>query len=254
MTQQSVGKPKMTIYKGRPGAVSYGQDIGILMLDCFNPFVPGDVGNAYSYDYPVLYKLVPDLSSPMVHSGGDGAIQQMVAAAVDLEKQGVKAITSDCGYMLHYQEIISRSVRIPVMLSSLLQLPFIASTLPGNSAIGIICANGKRMTDILLDKAYPHRSRPVHVRGLENSVVFRGAFLAENGHLDTDIVTEEVCGVATALVNEHPEIGAILLECSNLPPYAHAVQKVTGLPVYDFLTMINYVRESVTRRPYTGDY
>jgi hypothetical protein len=118
----------MTIYKGRPGAVSYGHDVGILMLDCLNRFVPGDAGNAYSDDYPVLYKFVTDLSRSMVRSGGDGAIKQLVAAAIDLEKQGVKAITSDCGYMLHYQEIVSRSFGTSVMLSSLLQLPFIAST------------------------------------------------------------------------------------------------------------------------------
>jgi hypothetical protein len=244
----------MTIYKGRSGAVSYGHDVGILMLDCFNPFVPGDVGNAYSYGYPVLYKLVTDLSSPMVRSGGDGAIKHLVAAAIDLEKQGVKAITSDCGYMLHYQEIVSSSVTIPVMLSSLLQLPFIASTLPKKAAIGVICANASQFTDALLDKAYPHRTRPIHIRGLENSIVFRGAFLDESGHLDTAIVTDEVCAVAKALVTDHPEIGAILLECSNLPPYAHSVQGVTGLPVYDFLTMINQVRESVARRPYSGGY
>lgn len=244
----------MGVFHGRPDAVSYGHDIGILMLDCFNPFVPGDVGNAYSYSYPVLYKLVPELSSPMVLAGEDGAIKQMVEAALDLEKQGVKAITSDCGYMLHYQEVVSKAVKIPVMLSSLLQLPFIASTLHQDSAIGVICANGVRLNEKLLQKAYPHRRVPVHVRGLENSTVFRGAFLEDTGFLDTDIVADEVRAVTRSLMKDHPEIGAILLECSNLPPYAHIVQAETGLPVYDFLTMIDHVRQSVTRRAYVGNY
>jgi hypothetical protein len=245
---------KMVEFRGRPGAVSYGQDIGILMLDCFCPFVPGDVGNAYSYPYPVLYHMVPGLTSPVVHSGGQEAVTQLVEAARYLESQGVKAITSDCGYMLHYQEIVSASVNIPVMLSALLQLPFVASTISKNQSIGILCANDKSLTQRLIDTAFPHPTRAVHVRGMNDKKAFWTAFMEDVGYLDMSAVETEVGEAARELIGKHPDVGAIVLECSNLPPYAHLIHEATGRPVFDFITMINHMRSAIAPRRYVGGY
>ncbi len=40
------------------------------------------------------------------------------------------------------------------------------------------------------------------------------------------------------LVNRHPEVGAVVVKCTNMPPYAEDVQRVLGLPVYDVVIMI----------------
>jgi hypothetical protein len=244
----------MAVFKGRSGAVSYGQDIGILMLDCFCAFVPGDIGNAYTYDYPVLYHMVPGLTSPIVHSGGKQAIDQLIDAAKFLEQQGVKAITSDCGYMLHYQEDVSAAVNIPVMLSPLLQLPFVASTIGKNQSIGILCANDKSMDQSLIARAFPHPTRKVHVRGMNDKKDFWKAFIEDVGYLDTSAVEREMEEAATELVETHPDIGAIVLECSNMPPYTHIVGRVTGRPVFDFVSMIDHMRGAISPKTYNGGY
>lgn len=245
----------MPIYKTRPNAESYGHDIGILLIDCRTPFIPGDVGNASTYAYPVLFRTVPDVTLERLIEQGDLTLtDKVIETARALEDAGVTAITSDCGYMMHFQEQVAAAVKIPVMLSSLLQLPFIASLLGPDQAVGIVCANKRRLTPELLEKAYPAARLPVHVTGLEHCPNFRAPILDETDTLDSDAIEAEVVGAALDLCAAHPAIGAILLECSNLPPYAAAVQKATGRPVFDFVTMTDYVRAAGRRRAYIGHY
>lgn len=245
----------MTRYQVRPGAQSYGHDIGILLIECSTPFIPGDVGNAYSYRFPVLYETIKELDlEQLIERGNTSLAPHVIEAALRLQAQGVRAISSDCGYMLHFQEQVAAALNIPVMLSSLLQLPFISSTLGPHQAIGVICANRRRLTPELLAKAYPPGGREVFIRGMEEHQAFCGPILDETGELDDEAIRAEIVGTARQLVQDHPQIGAILLECSNMPPYAHAVQAATGRPVFDFLTMINQMRAACVRHPYTGGY
>ena len=58
--------------------------------------------------------------------------------------------------------------------------------------------------------------------------------------------------VAQSLIEEHPSVRALLFECTDLPPYAAAVQEATGLPVFDFTTLMNYVFSAVVRRRFEG--
>jgi Asp/Glu/hydantoin racemase len=61
-----------------------------------------------------------------------------------------------------------------------------------------------------------------------------------------------VVGVAKKLITENPDIGALVLECSDLPPYAHAIQKEVNLPIFDFTTMIQYVHTALVRKEFQG--
>lgn len=245
----------MTIYSVRPQAESYGHDIGILMLDCRTPFIPGDVGNASTYRYPVLYRTMPGVTlDRLINEADMSMIQTVVDAARGLEAYGVCAITSDCGYMLHFQDVVAAAVRIPVMLSSLLQLPFIASMLGPGQAVGIVCANRARLTDALLAPLRESVRCLVHVVGLETAQNFRGPILDETPELDHSAIEAEVVAACVRLASAHPEIAVWLLECSNLPPYAAALQVATGRPVFDFITMIDHVRTAARRRPYRGHY
>ncbi len=245
----------MPVYKVRSHAESYGHEIGILLVDCRTPFIPGDVGNAASYGYPVLYRTVPGLTlSRLIDDGDDSLADAVVDAARALEAAGVRAITSDCGYMIRFQRAVATAVGVPVMLSSLLQIPFIASTLGPDQSIGIICANRTRLTPELLALAGVPEDMRLAIVGLERQPAFRGPILDEDGVLDSDAVEAEVVAEAKALVAASPDVGAILLECSNLPPYAHAVQAATGRPVFDFLTLIDFMHGALNRRPYAGGY
>lgn len=245
----------MTRYESRPGAVSYGHEIGILLVDCRTPFIPGDVGNASTYDFTVLYELMPGVSLERLINGGDlSMVDIVVEHARKLEDAGVRAITSDCGYMLYFQNAVAQQLRIPVMLSSLLQLPFIGSLLGKNQSIGLICANRRRLTGELLGPLLKTVQCPVRIGGMETYSAFRGPILDETPMLDQDAVQAAVLDRADHMLQANPDIGAWLLECSNLPPYAAALQRTTGRPVFDFVTLINHVRAACHRQEFSGVY
>jgi len=118
--------------------------------------------------------------------------------------------------------------------------------------VGIITANAAQLTPAHFAACNVSATIPLVIAGMEGQPEFREAILEERGTLDSARIEAEVTAVARAMVAKNPNIRSILLECSDLPPYAHAVQAATGRPVFDFVTMINHVRHAVARRPYHG--
>lgn len=239
-------------YHRKKGQVSYGEAIGIILLDSEAPFIPGDVANATTYDFPVRFQRVEGLTVQKMMDHDKSSLEKVIQAAELLKKEGVRAITSDCGFMALYQKELREKLEIPVFLSSLLQIPFIGEIIPYGRKIGIVTANGRSLTEDVIRMCGIEDVENLVITGLENEPNFSSAFLEEEGFVDTEKVEEEVVGKAVQLQRENPDIGAILLECSVLPPYAGAVQRATGLPVFDFVTMINYVFSAVVRESDRG--
>jgi Asp/Glu/hydantoin racemase len=243
----------MPVYHTRPGAYSYGHEIGILALDCATPFIPGDVGNANTYPYPVVYHRVDGCTVERLIRQGDPALTEtVVEAARELEAQGVRGITSDCGFMIRFQEPVARAVRVPVFLSSLLQLPTLVTSFAGQRPVGVITASKRNLTPDVLALAHVQKGDPIVLYGMEDYPAFDEPVMQERGPLDSDAMTEATVDCARRMVRDHPEMGAILLECSVLPPYADAVQRAVDLPVFDFVTMIDYFVSARRHRPYSG--
>ncbi|HTS91991.1 MAG TPA: aspartate/glutamate racemase family protein [Stellaceae bacterium] len=244
----------MTVYKTRRGARNYGQAIGILQLDCSLPFIPGDVDNASTYAYPVLYRVVPGLSTAACLRGAPDLAAAAVTEARELERQGVRAIASDCGFMLQFQDAVRRAVRIPVWMSSMLQLPMIAAGLGSDRPIAVVTADSSNLTPEFLARAGVAVRNPVLILGLQEMPEFKSAVLDEKGSINADLIEEEVVGAVRRAKEQQPDLGAILLECSMLPPYARAVQDAVDLPVFDFVTMIDHLYAATHRKRYQGFY
>lgn len=243
----------MPKYRAR-NADTYGHAVGILLLDYRAPFIPGDVGNATSYGYPVLFKLVKDLTLDRVLSGDPACEASIVEAARELEEFGVRGISSDCGFLVQYQDAVRKAVKVPVFMSSLLQIPFLAQMFEPGRPIGCITATRQKLGNRVLELAGVRSEINVVIRGMEDLPHFKKAVLHEHGDLDSDLIEAETITCARELQERHPDMGAILLECSMLPPYAKAVQDETGLPVFDFLTMIDYFHAGTHRKAYQGYY
>lgn len=235
----------MGIFRVVPGAQAVGHDVGILLLDRDEPRLPGDVGHAATFPYPVLYRTVPGLRGVVNFSGDERCLSSVIDAARELERSGVRVIASNCGFLLWYQHQLVTAVRVPVVLSSLLQIPLMALALGRHKAIGIITASAERLTPELLALAGASPTDTIYSRGLMHLPEFRSAFMEDAGQLDSDKFEEQVVGLAKEMVEAHPKIGAILLECSLLPPYNAAIKRATGLPVFDFVTMIDHFQAAV---------
>ncbi len=239
------------IYEAKRTQMSYGFPIGILLLDFVAPFIPGDVGNATTYDYPVKYKLVEGLTFDRLYNKDKTALELVIKTAKELQDDGVRAITADCGFFALFQKEVSEALDIPVFLSSLLQGPFISTIIGKGNKVGIISAKESSLDEAFL-AAVNINPEDVVIRGMEKKEHASAFCIDESGICDTEIMTKEVCEVALEMIKEDPSIKAILLECSMLPPYGKAVQDATGLPVFDFITMIDYVKSAVVKKKYEG--
>ncbi|MDL2226081.1 aspartate/glutamate racemase family protein [Deltaproteobacteria bacterium OttesenSCG-928-M10] len=245
----------MPKYYSRPQAASYGHAIGILLIDCVTPFIPGDVGNASTYNFPVIYRTIPDVTITRLVDQGDKTLtDNVVKTARELEEYGVRAIASDCGYMIHFQREVAEAVKVPVILSSLIQLPTIERSLGSKEKIGILCAKAATLTPDMLKLAGLADPGRAVVYGMQDSEAFAGPMTFEKPLLDSDIIEKDIVAKAEKMISENPEVAAIVLECSNMPPYAHAIQAATGRPVFDFITLINYYQAASFRREYAGFY
>jgi hypothetical protein len=118
--------------------------------------------------------------------------------------------------------------------------------------LGILCAKQSSLDQRMLTAVGIREDAPIVVAGMEHCPAFRGAILEDQGWMDLDQVREEVVSTAVRLVTDHPEIGALLLECSDMPPYAKQIQDATGLPVWDYVSLVDWIHSSVVRHTYDG--
>lgn len=240
------------IYHARKGQVSSGEAIGILLLDTSVPFVPGDVANATTYDFPVRFRKVEGFSVAKAIGKDPSIYSNLKTAAEDLQKQGVRAITGDCGFMALHQQRLARELDVPVFLSSLLQLPFMLGILGGGAKVGVLTADGRSLDAGLLAAVRVTDLDRLVIEGLQEREHFYRFAIEETGTLDAAAVEAEVIAAARQVLERDPAVRAFLLECSLLPPYAAALQEAVHLPVFDYITMINHVFSGVVRRRFTG--
>ena len=229
-----------------------GYGVGILHLDdVWYPLVPGNVVNAWTYDFPVRVKAVQGLDTPTLHSGSPKAFEEILKAAKELEKEGCRAISAACGFFAHFQKQLADEMDIPVAISSVVQIPWIRPLLKKGQKIGILTANAVALDDSLFEHCGVDRGNDLVVADLRHGEQF-SAIMEDRGSFDNAGTMNEVVSAAVKLVEENPDIGAILLECSDMPPYAYAVQAATGRPVFDFITLIYWLQRGVMQRPYSG--
>ncbi|HII07666.1 MAG TPA: aspartate/glutamate racemase family protein [Methanotrichaceae archaeon] len=240
------------MYKARPGQASYGEAIGILLLDCFTPFMPGDVANATTYDFPVRFQKVEGLTTNRVLGKDPTAFEPLLAAAEELAGQGVRAVSGDCGFLALHQRKLAARLEIPVFLSSLLQIPFISGILRPDRKVGIITADSRSLDETLLKAVGVEPGDNLVIRGMEDQESFSKAVIEEVGILDSKGIEREAVLVAKKMIKEEPKVGALLLECSCLPPYGRAIQEAVDLPIFDYVTMINYVHSALVKKRFEG--
>ena len=228
-----------------------GHAIGIVHLEVCYPLLPGNVVNATTYNFPVRYKLLRGATIPRILQADPGLLDIIIEAGRELEQEGVRAIVGACGYFANYQREVAAALDIPVFLSSLLQVPIISRALKPGQQVGILFADASAVNPNMLEACGVTSNTPVVCMGMEGESEFR-SILKCTGEFDYDKLEQELVNRARQLVTEHPDVGAILLECSDMPPFAWAIQCAVRLPVFDFITMINWIHHSVVQRPYEG--
>jgi len=232
----------------RGGKSIYGAPLGILMLEARFPRIPGDMGNGSTWPFPVLFRVVRGASpEKVVLQGARGLLPDFIAAAQDLVDLGAEAITTNCGFLTLFQAELAAAVKVPVATSSLLQVPWVQAMLPPGKRVGVVTVSKGSLTTAHLDAAgVPH---DVPIEGTETGrEFFRVLIKSEKDDMDVALAEQDILDAGRRLVERHPEVGAIVLECTNMPPYAAALQDAIGLPVYDIYSMITWFHAGLRPR------
>lgn len=239
----------------RPGEVAhggkalYGARLGILMLETRFPRIPGDMGNAETWPFPVLYKVVAGASPErVVLERAHGLLDAFREGAAELVRLGADGITSTCGFLSLFQAEIARHARVPVALSSLMQVPWVQSLLPPGRRVGIITISAKSLSADHLRAAGVDPATPVV--GTDAGREFSRAILGDELSLDVATAEQDILEAGDALLAKHPEVGAIVLECTNMAPYARALADHTGRPVYDIYSFVTWFHAGLSPRDF----
>lgn len=232
------------------GYATYGQALGILMLDTRFPRIQGDIGNASTFPFPVRYAKVPGASPRRVVKEGDPSLLgPFIEAARGLQAEGVKAITTSCGFLAAFQKDLAASVEIPVFTSSLLQMPFLHSLFGGKGKVGVLTARAASLEKRHFEQCGA-ADIPCAVMGMDGYEEFSRVFLGDHNDgagLSYDIprVGKELAEASATLAAGHPDISCIVLECTNMPPFRKAIQEACGKPVFDIVTLAGYVHSGL---------
>lgn len=242
------------IVRQKEGQITGAGSIGILCLeDMWIPILPGNVMNGFTYKFPVQYQFVKGLHNRSLFAGDPSVYDGILEASRELIKYGVRAITGACGFFGNYQARLAADLDIPVALSSLIQLPWIAATLKPNQKIGVLVASGESCGPALLRSCGVPESldERLVIKGLGHEANF-SAIIENRGEFDNAVVKQEMLKKAMEILEEHPDVGAFLLECTEMPPYAHIIQAATQLPVFDYTSMLEWLNCALCRKPFAG--
>ncbi|MCB2011957.1 MAG: aspartate/glutamate racemase family protein [Geminicoccaceae bacterium] len=218
------------------------------MLEARFPRIVGEVGNALTWDFPVHYRVVRGASPErVVLRGAPGLLDAFIDAARELVAMGADGITT-CGFLSLFQKELAAAVAVPVASSSLMQAAFIGALLPPGRRVGIITISADTLSAAHLEAAGV--GGDVAIVGTRPDCHFNDVILGNRDELDTGRARDDLLEAAARLVREHEGIGAILLECTNMCPYAAAMRDAVGLPVFDMAGFIRWFQSGLRPRRY----
>lgn len=225
--------------------------LGVVMLDTRFPRLPGDIGHPDAFGVPTSLRVVKGAWPDKVVQSGAGlragrVVPAFVFVVRAMERDGAKAITTSCGFLVLLQKELQSAVRVPVVTSSLLQLPGLLASQP---KVGVLTISaGKLGAEHLRAAGVPRdRLKDLVVQGVDPAGEFATAILGNRETMDTEKAGAEVVAAAVALKKREPALSHVVLECTNMPPYRQAIEAATGLKTW---TLTDDER---LLRPWRGD-
>ena len=233
----------------RSGKTVYGAALGILMLDTRFPRIHGDIGNAGTWPFPVIYKIVEGATSDkVVRKGASGLRDDFTRAAKETVAMGAEGIGTTCGFLSLFQDDIAQAAGVPVASSSLMQVPWVQSTLPPHQRVGVITISKESITPAHLKAVGVPLDTPIV--GTEEGKTFTTTVLDDGEYMDFELARDDLVAAGQRLITEYPNIGAVVLECTNMGPFTRDIQLNLGLPVFDVVSYLTWFQAGLQPRRY----
>ncbi|MCM0758164.1 aspartate/glutamate racemase family protein [Sporomusa sphaeroides DSM 2875] len=252
---------RINYIKVRKNHVCYGMGLGIIVLNDAYPGFPGDVRNASAFPYPIQYEIAEGVTNKtLVYDKNPNQCRDsVIAAARKLEQMGCRAIAAECGYFAFFQKAVAAVVDVPVFMSSLLQVPFIQQVIGPQKFVGIICAQKQFLSEEHLKNVGITPGSNYIIAGAQDEYgctefdnLWNPLKRPEYPEAYYDKTEQQMVNAARAFVAANPRIGAIMLECTGMQPFARAIQGAVDLPVFSWGTLLDYAFSVVAHRDYYG--
>jgi hypothetical protein len=211
--------------------------LGILSLDTAFPRIRGDVGAPDTFAFPVRHAtVIGAYVDDVVHRGDNALFPKFVRAANELVEDGCIGIATTCGFLVRWQQELAAEIEVPLLTSALMQLPLVQRCLPRHRRAGVVTYSAAALTPAILEMAGADPYTPIE--GVDPQSHFGRTIRHGAARLDHDQMTGDVVAAARRLAAAHHDLGAIVLECANMPPYRDAVAAAIELPVFDAAQLV----------------
>ncbi|MBT6093918.1 MAG: aspartate/glutamate racemase family protein [Rhodospirillaceae bacterium] len=229
-----------------------GKPVGVISLDSRFPKPPGHIKNPGSLSFPVLFspRVQGVTVARLLREPGDKVLELVLDAARYLEDEGAGAITGSCGFLALYQREIADAVSVPVFVSSLIQVPMVSRMLGGGRRIGVMTASADSLTAKHF-QAVGADMADVAIVGMDDQPEFRDVILDGKRHdMDLAKIEAELLDAADRLASTTPDLGAVILECTDMSHFAQRIQARLNLPIFDLTSLTTMVATAISRNPY----
>lgn len=214
--------------------------VGILMLDTSFQRVPGDIGNTASFSHSVAYRRVEGATSQRVVEGrAAGLLEPFAQAAEALAEDNAQLITTSCGFLACFQRELADRVAPLVATSSLLLVPLVAALLAPMCKVGILTFDAASLTPAHFSAVGIDPTTVLCASPPPNSA-FRRAISENWPEFPKAQAEAELVDLARNFVGANPAVKALVLECTNMPPYGQAISQAAGVPVFDILHLVSW--------------
>jgi hypothetical protein len=247
--------------KARQDHRCYGMGLGIIILDDVYPGFPGDVRNASAYPFPIQYEIAEgvDIYALVNEEDKSPCLEPIQRAAKKLEKMGCRAIAAECGYFAYFQKEIAGYVDVPVFMSSLLQVPFAQQLVGSDHVVGILVSELRYLTEAHLRAVGIQPGANYVLGGAEDDgrcpefeQLWTAFKRADPPGALYDQAEKEVVPVAVDFYRIHPNMRAMVLECTGYQPFARAIQREIDIPIFSWGTLLDYAYSVAVHRDYYG--
>lgn len=254
LTTDPNGLPAFEIMNEDKALFNFGDKVGLMVFRAWYPCIsdPKHFANSQAYDFPVRIGFVDDpfnLENIVNHGATDAwNLEKWVECARQLEEDGCKAVVGGCGLTAMMQSKLADALEIPVYTSTMLFVPLLLNTLRKGKKVGVLTVNENSLNmnnGDLFSECGIDQERIV-ISGMDQSQ-WSADWGIQFNQVDYDKTRVEgaIVNVARQLVEENPDIGQIVLECTEMPPFADAIRRATGLPVFDAVDMTRMVYQQV---------
>ena len=208
--------------------------------------LPGNSTNPKSYAFPVRFNRIKGANlHTVLEDPSPDVLKNMIVESKKMISEGIEAITTSCGFNAIFQEELASALDVPVFTSSLLQVPLVHKMLGPEKSIAVITAKKSALKVEHLRAVGITDGIRLSIIGMENSPEWNKIFTAPDDDVDLDVIAGEVIGTAKEAVMRDKSIGAFVLECTDLPPFSDPIRKNLHLPVFDFITLMEFVARSI---------